>query len=255
MPQQPLRRCFPRHRCGEFHVRGTYHIVHINIWDDHFADHVWMGSHQQYEGELMINLSMSARPRGQPRRIFTYGNYVVVTYYCVYDGGHGPSGRLRGLAWMHNPLLTFNVFWLDHDHFGADSSDSDRDQIHKVQARVWGLRRGLYRQPALSREFLTSFDYDVQELMKNTVKLSQAHETLAAELKKIQTAVNSVIPGNRGIEAKIRDLQAELEDWKERCKKSEKTMSVLVARMAVRLRLSMKSQHSQTPPLPVRVLT
>ncbi|KAK4239051.1 hypothetical protein C8A03DRAFT_32906 [Achaetomium macrosporum] len=105
-----------------------------------------------------------------------------------------------------------------------------RDQIQKVQTRVWGLRGGLYRQPALSREFLTSFDYDVQELVKNTVKLSQANETLAAELKKVQTAVNSVVPGNRGVEAKIRDLQAELEDWKERSKKTEKAMSVLVAK-------------------------
>jgi hypothetical protein len=96
---------------------------------------------------------------------------------------------------------------------------------------MWGLRCGLYRQPGLSREFLAAFDYDMSELVRNTVKLDAAHEALARDFKALESAVNNVLPGsNASAEAKIQRLQGGLENWKQRCERSEKAMANVVAR-------------------------
>ncbi|KAK3304018.1 uncharacterized protein B0T15DRAFT_399437 [Chaetomium strumarium] len=105
-----------------------------------------------------------------------------------------------------------------------------REQIQKGQARMWGLRCGLYRQPALSRDFLVSFDYDMTELVRSSVKLSEANESLARDFRALESAVNNVLPGTASAEGKIQSLQAELQNWKQRCERSEKAMSSVVRR-------------------------
>ncbi|KAH6613334.1 hypothetical protein F5144DRAFT_616306 [Chaetomium tenue] len=101
-----------------------------------------------------------------------------------------------------------------------------RDQTCKLQARVWGLRQGMYSQNAIPPEFLKSFDYDVQELMSNTVKMNQAVDRLTAELKKALTEQERV----RTLESTIRNLEADLSDWKSRSQNAEKTLSCIAGR-------------------------
>ncbi|SPQ20552.1 3c1c125b-bded-4642-9d05-df9f32c32def [Thermothielavioides terrestris] len=99
-----------------------------------------------------------------------------------------------------------------------------RDQTCKLQARIWGLRQGMYRQPAVPTDFLASFDYDLQELVGNTVKMDQAVDTLAAELKNALADLDRV----RELEATIQDLRREVEAWKQRhaeCKHAATTMA------------------------------
>ncbi|KAK4120026.1 hypothetical protein N657DRAFT_580707 [Parathielavia appendiculata] len=101
-----------------------------------------------------------------------------------------------------------------------------RDETCKLQARIWGLRQGMYRQIAIPQEFLTSFDYDVEELMKNTVKMNQALDSLADELKKTKAEQERV----RSLEATIRGLEGDLEDYKKRAENSEKALASIAGR-------------------------
>jgi chromosome segregation ATPase len=84
----------------------------------------------------------------------------------------------------------------------------------------------LYRQTSIPQEFLTSFDYDVQELMNNTVKMNQAIDNLAGELKKALAEQERI----RGLEATIRDLEGDLSDYKERSQNAEKTLASIAGR-------------------------
>ncbi|KAL2157827.1 hypothetical protein VTH06DRAFT_5096 [Thermothelomyces fergusii] len=101
-----------------------------------------------------------------------------------------------------------------------------REQACKLQARVWGLRQGMYRQDSIPLDFLLSFDYDVQELMNNTVKMNQAADRLAAELKKGPDGDERV----PSLEATIRGLESDLKDWKERALNAEKTLASIAGR-------------------------
>ncbi|KAL2134056.1 hypothetical protein VTI74DRAFT_1112 [Chaetomium olivicolor] len=105
-----------------------------------------------------------------------------------------------------------------------------REQICKIQARLWGLRQGLQRQAAIALDFLVSFDYDVQELMNNLIKMSQMMDGLATEAKKLQLELEGIEGDKRGLEATIRDLEGDVKDWKERYQKSETLMSSLAVR-------------------------
>ena len=84
----------------------------------------------------------------------------------------------------------------------------------------------MYRQTSIPQEFLTSFDYDVQELMNNTVKMNQAIDHLASELKKALAEQERI----RGLEATIRDLEGDLRDYKERSQNAEKTLASIAGR-------------------------
>lgn len=98
-----------------------------------------------------------------------------------------------------------------------------RDQTCKLQARIWGLRQGMYRQGLVPRDFLISFDYDVQELVNNTVKLNQSADVLAGELKDAQLECKS-------LQAKISDLERDIQSWEERHEHLETAQSRLAAR-------------------------
>lgn len=91
----------------------------------------------------------------------------------------------------------------------ADLSQTMRDQICKLQTRVWGLRQGMYRQSSIPREFLTSFDYDMQEMMSNTVKLNKAADTMAEELKQMHDEY-------KRLQAGITKLEQDSQAWKGR---------------------------------------
>ncbi|EAQ91640.1 predicted protein [Chaetomium globosum CBS 148.51] len=106
------------------------------------------------------------------------------------------------------------------------SRKTHRGQTCKLQARIWGLRQGMYSQNEIPPEFLKSFDYDVQELMSNTVKMNQAVDRLTAELKKALTEQGRV----RTLESTIRNLEADLSDWKSRSQNAEKTLSCIAGR-------------------------
>ncbi|KAL2195700.1 hypothetical protein P885DRAFT_40155 [Corynascus similis CBS 632.67] len=101
-----------------------------------------------------------------------------------------------------------------------------REQTCKFQARVWGLRQGMYRQNLIPRNFLLSFDYDVQELMNNAVKMNQAADQLAAELKKALAKQES----NGNLEATVLRLEADVRDWKERALNAERTLAGIARR-------------------------
>ncbi|KAL2184839.1 hypothetical protein L209DRAFT_773255 [Thermothelomyces heterothallicus CBS 203.75] len=106
------------------------------------------------------------------------------------------------------------------------SQKAHREQTCKLQARVWGLRQGMYRQNSIPHDFLLSFDYDVQELMNNTVKMNQAVDQLAAELKKDPDECERI----PSLEATIRGLESDLKDWKERALNAEKTLAGIAGR-------------------------
>jgi hypothetical protein len=116
-----------------------------------------------------------------------------------------------------------------------------RDETCKLQARIWGLRQGLYRQTAVAQEFLTSFDYDVRELMSNTVKMNQALDTLADELEKAKDKLERI----RGLEATIRDLEGDLKDYKKRAETSENTMASIVKQSEEDMRTIQVSNRCQ----------
>ncbi|KAL2155552.1 hypothetical protein VTH82DRAFT_294 [Thermothelomyces myriococcoides] len=103
------------------------------------------------------------------------------------------------------------------------SQKAHREQACKLQARIWGLRQGMHRQGVVPHDFLMSFDYDVQELMNNTVKMNQAVDELAAELKKDPEENERI----QCLEATIRNLESDLNDWKERALTAEKTVTDL----------------------------
>ena len=84
----------------------------------------------------------------------------------------------------------------------------------------------MHAQNAIPPEFLKSFDYDVQELISNTVKMNQAVDRLTAELKKALTEQERV----RTLESTIRNLEADLSDWKSRSQNAEKTLSSIAGR-------------------------
>lgn len=81
----------------------------------------------------------------------------------------------------------------------------------------------MHRQGVVPHDFLMSFDYDVQELMNNTVKMNQAVDELAAELKKDPEENERI----QYLEATIRNLESDLNDWKERALTAEKTVTDL----------------------------
>ncbi|KAH6851260.1 hypothetical protein B0I37DRAFT_404900 [Chaetomium sp. MPI-CAGE-AT-0009] len=101
-----------------------------------------------------------------------------------------------------------------------------RDQTCKLQARIWGLRQGMYNQSAIPQEFLQSFDYDVQALMGNTVNMNEAVDRLTAELKKAFADQERI----HTLEATNRSLAADLKEWKERCQNAEKTLASIAGR-------------------------
>ncbi|KAK4155058.1 hypothetical protein C8A00DRAFT_42288 [Chaetomidium leptoderma] len=121
-------------------------------------------------------------------------------------------------------MQTMNLNAAEEDLHPAQKTH--RDQTCKLQSRVWGLRQGMYRQPSIPQEFLTSFDYDVQELMNNTVKLNQAVDNLAAELKTAKGEQENI----RGLEATVRGLKGDLKEYKERSQNAEKTLGSLAER-------------------------
>lgn len=84
----------------------------------------------------------------------------------------------------------------------------------------------MYGQNVIPQEFLKSFDYDVQELMNNTVKMNQAVDRLTAELKKALAEQERV----RILESTIRNLEGNLKDWKGRSQNAEKTLASMVGR-------------------------
>jgi hypothetical protein len=118
-----------------------------------------------------------------------------------------------------------------------------RDETCKLQARIWGLRQGLYRQPGVAQEFLTSFDYDVRELMSNTVKMNQALDTLADELEKAKAEKESI----RGLEATIRDLEGDLKDYKKRAENAETTLKSVAGRSEEDMRTIQVRNPAQRP--------
>ncbi|KAK4101881.1 hypothetical protein N658DRAFT_523542 [Parathielavia hyrcaniae] len=105
-----------------------------------------------------------------------------------------------------------------------------RDETCKLQARVWGLRQGMYRQNAIPKEFLMSFDYDVEELMKNTVTMNKSLDSLADELKKKKARPDGEQECARGLEARIRDLEGDLEDSRKREENSQRALANIAAR-------------------------
>jgi len=84
----------------------------------------------------------------------------------------------------------------------------------------------MYRQNLIPRNFLLSFDYDVQELMNNAVKMNQAADQLAAELKKALAKQES----NGNLEATVLRLEADVRDWKERALNAERTLAGIARR-------------------------
>jgi predicted RNase H-like nuclease (RuvC/YqgF family) len=84
----------------------------------------------------------------------------------------------------------------------------------------------MYGQNVIPPEFLKSFDYDVQELINNTVKMNQAVDRLTAELKKALAEQERV----RTLESTIRNLEGDLKDWKERSQNAEKTLASIAGR-------------------------
>ncbi|KXX82529.1 Liprin-beta-2 [Madurella mycetomatis] len=115
-----------------------------------------------------------------------------------------------------------------------------RDQACKLQARIWGLRQGMHHQPEVPRDFLNSFDYDVQELISNTVKLNQSADALAAELKKVygESERLQAIMGSQHVEhqqfrskaeAAIHDLECDVQSQQERRLNVEAMLSSLEA--------------------------
>ncbi|KAL1837164.1 hypothetical protein VTJ49DRAFT_4194 [Mycothermus thermophilus] len=102
-----------------------------------------------------------------------------------------------------------------------------RDQSVKLQGRLWGLRQGLYAQPGVPKEFLTAFDYDVQELMNNTVRMNQAIDIMAEEIKKSAFSYEQRITARND---KIRELEYELQQWQNRHENSERTVASMLNR-------------------------
>ncbi|GAB1313596.1 Liprin-beta-2 [Madurella fahalii] len=115
-----------------------------------------------------------------------------------------------------------------------------RDETCKLQARIWGLRQGMRHQPDIPRDFLSSFDYDIQELISNTVKLNQSADALAAEVKKAygESERLQAIMGSQHVEhqqfrskaeATIHDLERDVQSQQERRLNAEAMLSSLEA--------------------------
>ena len=120
-----------------------------------------------------------------------------------------------------------------------------RDQTGDLQTRIWGLRQGMYHQPSVPKEFLMAFDYDVQELIHNTVKMNEAVDKLAAELKKAIGEQERI----RGMEVTIRDLERDLADYKQRAQSAERTLASLASRTEEDMRAIQACNHE----IPIRV--
>lgn len=101
-----------------------------------------------------------------------------------------------------------------------------------MQARIWGLRQGLHRQSAVPKEFVSSFDYDIKELMGNTVKLNQSADALAAELKQAHVECEHLRAILAQAQDRMGDLEREARFWKDRDEKFEAMQSSFVARSA-----------------------
>lgn len=98
----------------------------------------------------------------------------------------------------------------------------------------------MHHQPAVPRDFLSSFDYDIQELMSNTVKLNQSADALAAELEKAYAESERLqaIIGSQHVEhqqfrskaeAAIRELECDVQSQQERRINAEAMLSSLEA--------------------------
>lgn len=98
----------------------------------------------------------------------------------------------------------------------------------------------MHHQPEVPRDFLNSFDYDVQELISNTVKLNQSADALAAELKKVygESERLQAIMGSQHVEhqqfrgkaeAAIHDLECDVQSQQERRLNAEAMLSSLEA--------------------------
>jgi hypothetical protein len=99
----------------------------------------------------------------------------------------------------------------------------------------------MYRQPAVPTDFLASFDYDLQELVGNTVKMDQAVDTLAAELKNALADLDRV----RELEATIQDLRREVEAWKQRHAECKHAATTMAARNEEDIRRIKVCQHAR----------
>lgn len=86
-----------------------------------------------------------------------------------------------------------------------------------------------------------AFDYDVQELMHNTVKMNEAVDKLAAELKKAIGEQERI----RGLEATVRDLERDLAEYKERAQSAERTLASLASRTEEDMRAIQVRSHYQ----------
>ncbi|KAL2020778.1 hypothetical protein VTK56DRAFT_7976 [Thermocarpiscus australiensis] len=118
--------------------------------------------------------------------------------------------------------MTFNP----QDDYLHPAHKTLRDQTCRLQTRIWGLRQGMSRQPSISEDFLTSFDYDIQEMINNTVKINQAADVLANDLRKaqlecerLQVDLNTQQAENEQLcnraDTEIRDLKREIKSLKE----------------------------------------
>lgn len=81
----------------------------------------------------------------------------------------------------------------------------------------------MYGQSGIPPEFLTSFDYDIQELVANTVKVNKAADNLGFELKEALDECES-------LKARIRKLELDAKSWKGYREELEIERSRLLAR-------------------------
>ena len=94
----------------------------------------------------------------------------------------------------------------------------------------------MYSQSEIPQEFLKSFDYDMQELMGNTVKLNKSADALADELKKSHEEC-------KRLQADLRELQHDAQSLKGRQGEFEIEQSRLVKRSSEDMRTIQVRNH------------